>query len=342
MSDHKKSEQQQEIIVAPAQTSIQGTPAAEIQAAPGLHPLLQAALDTDGISVEKLEKMQEIQFKHEANEARKAYTKAKVALMSSLPPIIAHDMVVDYPSSKGGRVHYSYATMAAAVKEIQPKLADFGFSYQWIPENLQNGDIKITFRLTHVLGHFEDFPMSGPPDTAGGKDPLKAIGSTSSYLKRYTFCLGFGVTTADMKDADDHAADRSEQAGNDRAAQIDRAATNKAVAYLESNGMPLEEAEEHLGKKASAWTRGDLDTLREYVKGKGWGKKKAEPHTLEEAQDAVAIVSEKLWGGRWADELEKLMAKKDRSMDTASVDDLKWAIIEISDMIAALQEERKG
>jgi hypothetical protein len=260
MSDHKKSEQAQEIIVAPAQTSIQGTPAAQIQAAPDLHPLLQAALATEGLSVEKLEKMQEIQFRHEANEARKAYTKAKVALMSSLPPIIAHDRVVDYPSSKGGRVHYSYATMAAAVKEIQPKLGDYGFSYQWIPENLPDWNVKITFRLTHVLGHFEDFPMSGPPDTAGGKDPLKAIGSTSSYLKRYTFCLGFGVTTADMKDSDDHAADRSERARNERSERarnerserIDRAATNKAVAYIEANGMPLERRPQ--SGHAATWT----------------------------------------------------------------------------------------
>ena len=331
MSDHKKSEQAQEIIVTPNQASIQGTPAAQIQAAPSLHPLLQAALQADTMSVEVLERMQEIQFKHEANEARKAYTKAKVALMNALPPIIAHDRVVDYPSGKGGRVHYSYATMAAAVKEIQPRLGDYGFSYQWIPENLENGNIKITFRLTHILGHFEDFPMSGPPDTLGGKDPLKAIGSTSSYLKRYTFCLGFGVTTADMKDADDYSSDRAK---NDPGDRIDRDRTNKAVAYLENNGMPMEEAEHHIGKKVAEWTVSDLDALKEFIRGKIVAKN--EP--IKQVQDNVVEAAHALWGDRWSDELNVLLGVK--NMATASIEELQVAFEEITDRLDVLDREK--
>ncbi|MCW8965326.1 MAG: ERF family protein [Candidatus Pacearchaeota archaeon] len=329
MSDHKKSEQ---IVVSPTQRSIQGTPAAEIQAAPGLHPLLQAALQADTMSVEVLERMQVIQFKHEDREARKAYTKAKVALMNNLPAIISHDRRVDYPSKKGGRVHYTYATMAAAVKEVQPKLGEYGFSYQWIPDVLDNRDVKITFRLTHVQGHFEDFALSGPPDTAGGKDSLKALGSATSYLKRYTFCLGFGITTADMKDADDHSADREK----DSLERIDRAATNKAVAYFEQKGLPLEEAVQQVGKPVHEWTTKDLDVLREFV------KEKRQKPTLPELQDRVAIDSQKLWGGKWADELDRKLSEKGSNMATAGVDVLMWVINEISDMLAAIEEEKKG
>jgi len=39
----------------------------------------------------------------------------------------------------------------------------------------------------------EGATLAAPPDTAGGKDPLKAVGSTVSYLEKYTLLASVGM-----------------------------------------------------------------------------------------------------------------------------------------------------
>ena len=54
--------------------------------------------------------------------------------------------------------------------------------------------------LTHELGHSQKVVMFAPPDATGGKNPIQAIKSTRTYLKRSTF---EDVTGAVIDDADD-------------------------------------------------------------------------------------------------------------------------------------------
>jgi hypothetical protein len=55
------------------------------------------------------------------------------------------------------------------------------------------------------MGHSESTSLSASPDTSGSKNAIQAIGSTVSYLQRYTILALTGLATEDMDD-DGHAA----------------------------------------------------------------------------------------------------------------------------------------
>ena len=66
----------------------------------------------------------------------------------------------------------------------------------------QADKIKVTCTITHEMGHSESTSLSADPDTSGSKNPIQAIGSTISYLERYTILALCGLATSDIdKDA---------------------------------------------------------------------------------------------------------------------------------------------
>lgn len=156
--------------------------------------LLQLAVDKEA-SLDKLEKLLDLKERWEANEARKAYTVAMAEFKKSDPKILKLAKV-DFTSSKG-RTNYDYAKLANCNDVIIPAMSKCGLSHSWIP--LQEGDsISVTCRITHVMGHFEETTIKGPPDTTGNKNSLQAINSTISYLERYTLLAGTGLATHDQ------------------------------------------------------------------------------------------------------------------------------------------------
>ena len=60
--------------------------------------------------------------------------------------------------------------------------------------------VTVTCIVSHKLGHQETNSMSAMPDQSGGKDQLKAMASTNSYLRRYTFTGGLGIVFAGEDD----------------------------------------------------------------------------------------------------------------------------------------------
>jgi hypothetical protein len=50
------------------------------------------------------------------------------------------------------------------------------------------------------LGHSEETTLSAPSDTTGSKNPIQAIGSTITYLERYTLLALTGLATYDQDD----------------------------------------------------------------------------------------------------------------------------------------------
>lgn len=155
-----------------------------------------------GADLDKLEKLLNLQERWEANEAKKAYHRA-VADFKSNPLEIEKDKKVGY-STSAGRVGYSHASLANVVRTITKELSKHGLSASW--RTKQNGQICVTCQITHVLGHSEETMLSAPSDTSGSKNAIQAIGSTISYLERYSLLAVLGLATSDMDD-DSKAAD---------------------------------------------------------------------------------------------------------------------------------------
>src|SRR3990167_3159724 len=130
-----------------------------------------------GANLDQLEKLLTLQERWEANEAKKAYHRA-MAEFKQNPPEIAKDKKVAFGNTK-----YNHASLANVVRKITKELSKHGLSASWSTQ--QNGQIIVTCKITHVLGHSEETSLSAPADSSGSKNSIQAIGSTITYLERY-------------------------------------------------------------------------------------------------------------------------------------------------------------
>lgn len=144
--------------------------------------------------LDKLEKLLTLQERFQANEAKKAYNKA-MALFKEKPPKIDKDKTVSFGV---GKTSYNHASLANVTEKINTELSKYGLSASW--NTKQNGQIIVTCRITHELGHSEETSLSAPADTSGSKNAIQAIGSTITYLERYTLLALTGLATYDQDD----------------------------------------------------------------------------------------------------------------------------------------------
>ena len=183
------------------QTSTAVAPVADkhAPAAPAITPMqmLQIAVEQNA-DLDKLTKLMDLQERWEAGQARKAFTAALTAFKAD-PPRIAKNRHVKFRTQKG-ETEYHHATLDQVVDVVGQALSKHGLSHTWTSDQQDTGMVKVTCRLTHNLGHSEEVTLRAMPDDSGGKNGIQAIGSTVTYLQRYTLLAATGLATADMDD----------------------------------------------------------------------------------------------------------------------------------------------
>ena len=153
-------------------------------------PVMQLAgqLAAGNISAEQMEKMLDVQIKWEDNEAKKAYHAAMAKFQENAPSII---------KSKKGH-NCKYADLAVdIVAVVAPMLSAQGLSHSWVTKMVDAG-IEVACKITHAQGYSELTSMVAAPDTSGKKNDVQAIGSTVTYLQRYTLKSALGLAEADQ------------------------------------------------------------------------------------------------------------------------------------------------
>jgi len=153
--------------------------------------LLEIAMSQNA-DIEKLTKLMDLQERWEKNNAKIAYTNAMAKFKLS-PPRIEKDKEVKFLDVK-----YKHAELGQVSEIISKALAEVGISHAWAVKQEQN--ISVTCTLTHELGHSESVTISAPADVSGKKNPIQSIGSTISYLQRYTLLSVAGVATGEFDD----------------------------------------------------------------------------------------------------------------------------------------------
>ena len=159
-------------------------------------PLMAAAAlcQADGnMDVAKLKELLDVQERWEAIQAKKAYVEAMSEFKSS-PPEILKDKQVKY-----GATDYKHATLHNVTTKINSELSKHGLTASWVTSQ-DNGSIKVTCKITHIMGHSEETCLSAPPDATGSKNAIQAIGSAVFYLERYTLFALTGLAPARMDD----------------------------------------------------------------------------------------------------------------------------------------------
>lgn len=160
-----------------------------------------------GAGVETIEKLMALQERWDANQARKEFDAAVAEAKAKIKPIVRN---------RAGHNSKRYVDFAAIAASVDPILSEHGLSYRFVTE--QADRINVTCVLSHRAGHSEKTTLSGPADTTGNKNAIQAIGSTLTYLQRYSLVQMLGLAAAD--DDDGKAAGTGEPVSEEQADKI--------------------------------------------------------------------------------------------------------------------------
>lgn len=140
---------------------------------------------TSGADIDMIEKLMSLQERWETSQARKAFDEAVSAAKRDIPPITRNAT---------GHNAKKYADFAAIAKVVDPIIGQHGLSYRF--RTTQTDKISVTCILSHKAGHSEETTLCGPADTTGNKNAIQAIGSTLTYLQRYSLVQMLGLAAA--------------------------------------------------------------------------------------------------------------------------------------------------
>ena len=166
--------------------------------------------------------------RYEATEARKAFVTALSEFKRDSPRIVKNKDV-----HHNGKFMYRHATLDNVSDLICAGLSKVGISHRWDTEQLEDKSIRVTCVLTHALGHSERTVLQAAPDTSGAKNSIQAVGSTVTYLQRYTLLAATGMAVQDGTDDDGRQGKKmAEGTKADFLAAISELTTNEAAAAL--------------------------------------------------------------------------------------------------------------
>jgi hypothetical protein len=167
-----------------AQGDTMPIPAAQSETAAVLSMIERAARDPS-VDMDKMLKLMDMRERAEIKQSRKEFDEAVAAAKAQIPPITRN--ATGHNSKK-------YADFAAIAKVVDPIIGLYGLSYRF--RTAQTDRISVTCILSHKAGHSEETTLSGPADSSGNKNAIQAIGSTLTYLQRYSLVQMLGLAAA--------------------------------------------------------------------------------------------------------------------------------------------------
>ena len=169
-----------------------------------------------GADIDKIEKLMDLEARWEDRKAQKAYITAMSAFRAECPTIL-----------KTREAHNSkYAGLAETIDQIKPLLATSGLSHAWKTSQTAEGLISVTCCVTHVQGHSECTTLTAGADSTGSKNSIQAMGSTVSYLERYTLYAILGLASGDD---DGKASEPVEKITDDQALELEAMITDNDI-----------------------------------------------------------------------------------------------------------------
>lgn len=193
-----------------------------------LSPMVQAVMD-GRMSPDVLQHMLDVQKDYEKNEAEKAFHKA-LAEFKTHEIRLEKDKKVSFKTNDGNEKSYRHTTLGYALEIINPLLSQSGLSLTWeTQQDMDNGGlITVTCVLSHSMGFSKKTSLSASPDASGKKNAIQAIGSTISYLERYTAFSLVGLASMDQ-DNDGADADPPELITDEQALEIHAKLTDNDI-----------------------------------------------------------------------------------------------------------------
>lgn len=121
----------------------------------------------------------------------KAFLKAMLAFQAEVPELPKTATAKDQNGNT-----YHYTPLPEMRKLLQPLLTKHGFVYSWDFKEVNN-KIECSCILIHIEGHARISTMTAEKDNTMQLNNVQAVGSTMTYLQRYSFKAVLGLTSAD-------------------------------------------------------------------------------------------------------------------------------------------------
>lgn len=147
--------------------------------------VIERAAMNPNVDIDKMERLLQMQERIMERNAQAAYAAAFAEMQPDLPEIPEHGK---------GHNNASYALWEDINDLIKPVLAKHGFGISFKPGR-DGPNITVTAILTHREGHREEASMILPVDASGSKNAVQAVGSSTSYGKRYTASALLNLTS---------------------------------------------------------------------------------------------------------------------------------------------------
>lgn len=175
---------------------------------------------SSGAGLEVIEKLMGLHERWEASMARKAFDQAMADAKAEIP-VILKNRTVDFTSTKG-RTNYQYEDLGEIARTVDPILSKHGLSYRFRTTSATNEPVTVTCIVSHRLGHSEENTLHAGRDDSGNKNAIQGIGSTITFLQRYTLKAALGLAAS--KDDDGGKSDAGEVINADQLAELQRIA----------------------------------------------------------------------------------------------------------------------
>jgi hypothetical protein len=163
-----------------------------------------------GMPVETVDKLMALSERWDATQARKAFDMAIAAAKAEIPVVT---------KNAKGHNDKKYADFAAIARAVDPVISRHGLSYRFRTVQTDN-KINVTCVLSHEAGHYEENTLSALADTSGNKNAIQSIGSTLTYLQRYSLVQALGIAASE--DDDGRAAGSGEAITDEQVDEISK------------------------------------------------------------------------------------------------------------------------
>lgn len=160
--------------------------------------MIERVASNPDADIAKMEKLLEMRNQEITRQAKGEFYAAFASMQADLPQV--------EEKTKGHQKNY--ASFEDINKKVQPILQKHGFAISFRIKQ-EAALITVTAVLSHKNGYTESTDISLPHDGGGSKNSVQAVGSSTSYGKRYAMCAILNIVTCgeddDAKASDENA-----------------------------------------------------------------------------------------------------------------------------------------
>jgi hypothetical protein len=210
--------QPNEVSKIEPQRSTEIAPASESAA---ILSIIERVASNPNVDPGKMMQLLEMQERIMDRNAKAAFTAALVAVKPKLPVIDKRGRITVTDKNDRSKVIQStpFALWEDIDAKITPILAEHGLVLTFRSGVAQDGKITVTGVLSHAEGHSEETTITLPHDSSGSKNAVQAVGSSTSYGKRYTATLLLNIRTKG-EDDDGHAGGEPEPISEEQISEL--------------------------------------------------------------------------------------------------------------------------